>query len=106
MKGWIAIWRRWIGAVSALLAFLFFVSAYFIHFRYLSTFPNPHAMEMRQHAHTLDLIWKVSFYGSALSFLSSLFGLGWSRWVGLALSVAAFVFDLMTLGALCGPYGC
>jgi hypothetical protein len=106
MRDRIATWRRWIGAVSALAAFLFLVCACLIYFRYINTYPNPHATEMQQHARTLNLIWRVSFYGSSLSFLLSLVGLGWGRWGGLAMSVAALVFDLMTLGALCGPYGC
>src|SRR5579864_4736330 len=93
-----AILRQWIGPASALLAFLFLVSACFIYFRHLFTFPNPHNIERQQHAHMLDVVWRVSFYGSAFSFISSLVGLGWSRWGGLAMSVAAIVFDLMTLG--------
>jgi hypothetical protein len=41
-----------------------------------------------------------------LLLLSSLFGLGWGRLLGLIANGAALFFALATLGAMCGPFGC
>ena len=102
----IAIWRRRIGAVSTSLGFLLFVGACFVYLRYASDSSNLHLQERLQHARILGLFWSVSLCGSVLLFLFSLFGLGWSRWVGLIVNGGALLFTLMTLGAMCGPFGC
>jgi hypothetical protein len=102
----IAIWRRRIGAASTSLGFLLFAGACFVYLRYASDPANLHVQERLQHARILGLFWRVSFFGSELLFLFSLFGLGWSRWVGLIVNVGALLFALMTLGAMCGPFGC
>jgi hypothetical protein len=102
----IAIWRRRIGAASTSLGFLLFVGAWFVYLRYASDASSLHVQERVQHARILGLFWSVSLYGSVLLFLFSLFGLGWSRWVGLIVNGGALLFALMTLGAMCGPFGC
>jgi hypothetical protein len=102
----IAIWRWRIGAASTSLGFLLFVGACFVHLRYASDSSNLHVQERLQHARILGLFWSVSLYGSVLLFLFSLFGRGWSRWVGLIVNGGALLFTLMTLGAMCGPFGC
>jgi len=102
----ISIWRRRIGAVSTSLGFLLLVGACFVYLRYASDSSNLHLQERLQHARILGLFWSVSLCGSVLLFLFSLFGLGWSRWVGLIVNGGALLFTLMTLGAMCGPFGC
>jgi hypothetical protein len=71
--------------------------------RYASDSSNLHVQERLQHARILGLFWSVSLYGSALLFL---FSLGWIRWIGLIVNGGALLFGLMTLGAMCGPFGC
>jgi hypothetical protein len=88
------------------LGFLLLSIAYVIYLRYALDPSNLHAHERVVHAQTLALLWNASFFGSALLFVLSLFGLGWCRWVGLAANAAAFICGLMTLGAMCGPFGC
>jgi hypothetical protein len=78
----IVVWRRRIGAVSATLGLLVFAVACFIYVRYASNPANLHVQERVQYARAIGLFWTVSFYGAVLLFLLSLFGLGWSRWVG------------------------
>ena len=102
----IAIWRRRVGAASSSLGFLLLVGACFVYLRYASDSSNLHVQERLQHARILGLFWSVSLYGSVLFFLFSLFSLGWIRWVGLILNGGALLFALMTLGAMCGPFGC
>lgn len=93
-------------AASASLGFLLFACACFLYLRYASDVEGLHVQERLHYAWILGHLWRVSFYGSALLFLLSLFGLGWSRWVGLIVNAGAFLFALMTLGAMCGPFGC
>jgi hypothetical protein len=92
--------------VSAALGFVLLSIACFVYLRYASNPANLHVQERIQYAQILALFWKASLYGSALVFVVSLFGLGWTRLLGLAANAAAFVFALMTLGAMCGPFGC
>ncbi len=99
-------WRRVVALVSAALGILFLSIAYLIYMRDASTPENLHAPARLRPAHPLALLWKASFCGSALLFIVSLFGLGWGRWLGLAANAAAFICALMTLGAMCGPFGC
>jgi hypothetical protein len=102
----IAIWRRRIGALTTSLGFLLFVGACFVYLRYVTYSSNLHVQERLLHARALGLFWSVSFYGSVLLLLLSLFGLGWSRWAGLIVNGGALLFTLMTFGAMCGPFGC
>ena len=102
----IAAWRRRIGAVSAALGLVLFFVACFIYLRYVSDPTNLHVQERIEHARTIGLFWTVSFYGAALLFLLSLLGVGWIRWVGLIVNGGALLCALMTLGAMCGPFGC
>jgi hypothetical protein len=101
-----AFWRRRIGVASTSLGFLLFVGACFVYLRYASDSSNLHVQERLQYAQILGLFWSVSLYGSVLLFLFSLFGLEWIRWVGLIVNGGALLFALMTLGAMCGPFGC
>jgi hypothetical protein len=105
-KSRVATWRRRLAVVSTALGFLLLSIAYIIYLRYASDLRNFHVQERVLHAQTLALLWKASFYGSTLLFVVSLFGLGWGRWLGLAANAAAFICALMTLGAMCGPFGC
>jgi hypothetical protein len=49
---------------------------------------------------------ECQFLRIALLFIVLLFGLGWGGWSGVLVNGSAFLCPLMTLGALCGPYGC
>ena len=102
----VAIWRRRLGVVSAVLGLCLFVAAMFPYHRYASDPNNLHIQERLQHAQELRVLWIASFYGSFVLFVASLFGLGWGRWVGLVANAGAFLYALMTLGAMCGPFGC
>ena len=102
----LAIWRRWIGVASAVLGLFLLVSAVFPYLRYASDLNNLHMQERLQHARELNLLWRTCFFGSVGLFIASLFGLGWGRWVGLAANAGAFLYALMTLGAMCGPFAC
>jgi hypothetical protein len=101
----IAVWRRRLGLVSTALGSVLFAVACFIYLRY-ATNPNPYAQERIEHARIIGMFWSVSLFGSALLFFVSWFGLGWGRWVGLILNACASLFALMTIGRLCGPFGC
>jgi hypothetical protein len=89
-----------------MLGFFLFAAACFAYLRYASDPSSLHAEERLRHAQALGMIWNATFYGSLLLFIVSLFGLGWSRWSGLLVNGAAFLCALMTLGAMCGPFGC
>ena len=102
----ISIWRRRIGAIGTLLGLLLFATACFLYLRYASDPSNMHVQERLQHARALGLLWRVDLNGSMLLFVVSLFGSGWGRWSGLLVNGGAFFCTLMTLGALCGPFGC
>ena len=102
----IAVWRGRIGAVGTALGALLFAVAFSIYLRYASDPTNLHVQERLQHARPIGLFWTASFYGAVLLFLLSLFGVGWNRWFGLIVNGCAFLFALMTLGAICGPFGC
>jgi hypothetical protein len=102
----IATWRRGLGAGSTALGFLLLGISCFIYLRYASDPMNLHVGERLHHSQAMVRLWIVVFYGSALLFLLSLLGFGWSRWVGLTVNCGAFLCALMTLGALCGPFGC
>jgi len=106
--GRIAIWRRWVGGVSAWAGCLLFACACLMYLRYAAgTDPaGMHIQERLQHARALSFLWNVSFRAAPLLFMVSLFGFGLRRWIGLVMNVGAFIFDLMILGALCGPFGC
>jgi len=100
------MWRRGLGAVSAALGIVLLTSACIIHIRYASDPSNLHVQERLQHARILGLLSNVGLYGSMVLLVSSVFGLGWTRWVGIAANFGALSFTLMTLGALCGPFAC
>lgn len=102
----IAVWRRRIGAVSAALGVLFFAAACLAYLRYAADPANMHVQERLQHAPALNLAWSVSFFGAVLLFPVSLFGLGWSRCVGVICNGFAILYGMATLGAMCGLYGC
>lgn len=102
----IAVWRRRIGWISAALGLLFFVVAALIYLRYASDPQNLHVQERLRHAPAIGLAWAVSFYGAVFLFLLSLLGIGWRRWVGVIFNAFAVLYGLMTLGAMCGPFGC
>jgi hypothetical protein len=102
----VAIWRQRLAVVNTALGFLLLSIACVIYLRYASDLSNLHAHERVAHAQTLALLWNATFFGSALLFVFSLFGLGWGRWLGLAANAGAFVCTLMTVGAMCGPFGC
>ena len=91
---------------SAVLGLFLLAGAMFPYLRYASNLSNLHLQERLQHAHELNLLWRTSFYGSVGLFVASLFGLGWGRWVGLVANAGAFLYALMTLGAMCGPFAC
>ncbi len=101
-----AVWRRRIGVVCAALGLFLFVAALLTYLRYASDPINLHVQERLQHGRALNLLWSASFYGSMALLVVSLFGLGWGRWVGLAANAGAFLCAMMTLGAMCGPFGC
>jgi hypothetical protein len=101
-----AIWRLRIGIACSVLGLLLFGVAIFIYERYAAPVIAMHVQERLQHASELNMLWRVSFYGSLALLVVSLFGSGWGRWVGLAANVGAFLFALMTLGAWCGPFAC
>jgi hypothetical protein len=85
---------------------LLFVAALLPYLRYASDLNNLHAQERIRHAQALSRLWRTSFFGSVGVGIVSLFGLSWGRWVGLVANAGAFVCALMTLGAMCGPFGC
>jgi hypothetical protein len=101
----VAVWRRRLAVVSTVLGLLLFATC-FIYLRYVSDPANLHVQERLQHAQTLEMLWRAGLFGSMLLFVFSLFGLGWGRLAGLAANAAAFLCTLMTLGAMCGPFGC
>jgi hypothetical protein len=101
-----AVWRRRIGVACAALGLLLFVAALLSYLRYASDPSNLHVQERLQHAGALNFLWCASLYGSMILFVASLFGSGLGRWVGLAANASAFLCALMTLGAMCGPFGC
>jgi hypothetical protein len=92
--------------MCAALGIVLFAAAFFPYLRYASDPSNLHMAERLHYARALGVLWVVSFYGSTLLFVVSLFGLGWCRWVGLAANTGAFLCAMMTLGAMCGPFGC
>ena len=100
------MWRRRIGASSTVLGLILFAAACFLYLRYASDLSGLHAEERLRHARALALIWTISFDGSLFLFIVSTFGLGWTRWSGLFVNGCAFLCGLMTLGAMCGPFGC
>jgi hypothetical protein len=102
----LATFRRRIALVSTSLGLALLSIACIIYLRYASDPTNLHIHERVLHAQALTLLWRASLYGSAFLFVVSPFGLGWGRWLGLASNGAAFICALMTLGALCGPFGC
>jgi hypothetical protein len=102
----VAVWRRRIGEISVSVGALLFAAACFIYLRYASDPTNMHLQERLSHARAIGRFWTLAFYGTALLFLLSLVGLGWRRWVGLIVNGCGFLCTLMTLGALCGPFGC
>lgn len=102
----VANWGRKLGMTCTGLGFLLFLAALLPYLRYAADHSNLHALERIQHAHTLGLLWRISLFGSITFGFGSLFGLGWGRWLGIVANAAAFVCALMTLGAMCGPFGC
>lgn len=79
---------------------ILFLAALLPYLRYAADLSNVHTQERIQHAQALALLWRVSFFGSAALGFGSLFGLGWSRGLGVLTNGAAFVCSLMTLGAM------
>ena len=102
----IAVWRRRAGITCAVTGLLLLAAALFLYLRYASDLNNVHGQERAHYAPLLNRLWQASFYGSLAVGVASLFGLGWSRWVGLAASAGALFCTLLTLGAMCGPFGC
>ena len=102
----VAIWRQRPALLSTALGLLLLSIACFIYLRYASDPSNLHLRERIQHAQTLEWLWRVSLYGSILLFVISLFGKGRARWAALAINGATFLYALMALGAMCGPFGC
>lgn len=100
------VWRRGIGMACVFAGVLLFTSALFMYLRYASDLNNLHGAERMQHGQLLSHLWQGQFYGAFVLSIVSLFGLGWSRWLGLSTNVASFFCALMTLGAMCGPFGC
>ncbi len=106
MQNRVVVLRRRIGAICTCLGLILFSSACFIYLRYVSDPANLHAQERVQHARELGALWTGSFYGALFLFFLSLSGLGWGRWAGLVVNIGAVLCALMTLGAMCGPFGC
>ena len=106
MAAEMTFWRRRIAVAGAALGVVVFLASCFIYVRYAVESSELHTQERILHAQTLGRLWSVDFYGSAILFLLSLFGLGWNRWIGLAANAGAWLFSVMTLGALCGPFSC
>jgi hypothetical protein len=102
----IVIWRRTLSRVSTSLGLLFLAGACFVYMKYAFGPSVLHVQESYQYARELALLWNFSFYSCMLLSVLSLLGLGWTRWIGLILSCSAFLFVLMALGAMCGPFGC
>ena len=100
------VWRRRVGVGCALLGLLLFGAALFVYLRYASDPNHLHVQERLQHAWALSVIWRASFFGALILLIISVFGLGWGRWVGLAANAGSFLYAVMTLGAMCGPFGC
>jgi hypothetical protein len=102
----LSIWRKRAGVTSTVIGLLFFAVGYFMYQRYISNPLNSHVEERLHHWRALGLIWSVTFWGSGLLFIVSLFGIGWSRWSGVLANVAALFCALAIYGAMCGIYGC
>jgi hypothetical protein len=100
------VWRRRIGIACSALGLLLFGVALLIYERYAAPLVAVHVQERLEHAQALNMLWSTSFYGSMVLVVVSLFGVSWGRWVGLATNAGAFLCALMTLGAMCGPFGC
>ena len=92
--------------ICAALGLILFIAALLPYLRYAADISNLHVQERIQHAQALGLLWRISFFGSAALGFVSLFGLGWGRWLGVITNGGAFLCSLMTLGAMCGPFGC
>jgi hypothetical protein len=102
----VAIVRRRLGMTCAVLGLILFVTALLPYLRYTANLSNLHTQERIHYAQALGLLWRMSFFGSAVFGFGSLFGLGWSRWIGILANAGAFICALMTLGAMCGPFNC
>ena len=102
----VAVWRTKLGITCAATGLILFIAALFPYLRYASDLNNLHDQERIRHARALSLLWRASFFGSVGTGLASLFGLGWGRYLGMIANAGAFVVALMTLGAMCGPFGC
>jgi hypothetical protein len=81
-------------------------AAIFIYERYAAPIVDTHSIERLQHAHLLNAIWLLCFYGAGLTLVASAIGRGMVRVAGIGLSVLSFLYAMMTLGAMCGPYNC
>ena len=102
----ILVGRRLLGMACAFAGVLLFASALFMYLRYTSDLNSLHGAERVRHGQLLSHLWQGQFYGAFVLSIVSLFGLGWSRWLGLAANASSFLCALMTLGAMCGPFGC
>jgi hypothetical protein len=100
----VAICRRRLAIVTTVLGIFLFAAAEFQYRRYVTS--GLHVAERLQYAATLRTLWCVCFYGSMPFGILSLFGVGWGRWSGFVANGAAFLSSLMSLGAMCGPFGC
>ncbi len=100
-----AAWRRAIGIACTGLGLLLFTAALFVYLRY-TNLTDTHVQERLQHARLLNHLWQATFFGAIVLATFSLFGLGWSRWVGLIANISSILCAMMTLGAMCGPFNC
>ncbi len=101
----IAVWRRGIGIACTVAGLMLFAAALFGYLRY-TNLNDAHMQERLQHAQLLNQLWQATFFGSMVLAVLLLFGLGWSRWVGLLANIGSILCAMMTLGAMCGPYNC
>jgi hypothetical protein len=98
-------WRSIFGPLGSAIALVLFACAYWMYGRYADP-DQPHTAERLQHATLLGHLWMCTFYGAMATFIFSVLGRGWARWSGIVLSGASFLWSMMTLGAMCGPFNC
>jgi hypothetical protein len=71
-----AIWRRRLGVTCAAFGLLLFAAALLPYLRYAADLSNLHTQERIQHAQALGLLWRTSFFGSAVFGVAVRFGMG------------------------------
>ncbi len=99
-------WRRVAGTVARGVGLLLLAGNGFMYLRYFGDPPNSRVSELQSVAGPLNTVWRLGLYGSRFTFLLALFGKGWLRGAGTAVSAATFLVCLMLLGAACGPFAC